>query len=670
MTELRIGHLMIPAAELGPENPLPPLVGAFDVRASVQVDPEIPLEDRQHLDYGRAKSCLPYLMQDGYTRERHPKQFACAILENNILRATFLLPLGGRLWSLVHKPSGRELLEVNPVFQPANLAIRNAWFSGGVEWNIGLTGHSPLTCSPLFAARVEGPAETPVLRLYEWERLRQVPLQIDAYLPDGSPVLLVRVRIANPHDHEVPMYWWSNMAAPETPDTRVIVPADHAYSFGYSGQMKRVPVPLFDQRDTTYSTRLDQSIDFFYRILDGHRRWIAALDGEALGLVQTSTDLLRGRKLFVWGTGAGGQRWQEFLSQPGHAYLEIQAGLACTQLQHLPMPARAEWAWLEAYGLMEASPEVVHGSDWHAAQQAVEQRLEALIPRSQLDAEFHAGEEMAHSAPAEILHCGSGWGALERLRRQQASERPFCGPELVFDDATLQEAQSPWLYLLRKGALPPTDPQVPPRSYLVQKEWWEMLEAAVSAGRGNDWLSYLHLGVMRHHHGEVDSACEAWQVSLSLGQTPWALRNLAVVAQDEGDESKAADLLLAAVRLRPNLPPLAAECARALLQADRPGEWLSLFHELPESVREVPRLQVLRGQAALATGRLDVVERLFADIVLHDVREGEVSLTDLWFGLHEQRLAAERGGPVDDDLRRYVRDHFPPPRAIDFRMWT
>ena len=79
-----------------------------------------------------------------------------------------------RLWSLVHKPSGRELLDVNPVFQLANLAIRNVWFSGVVEWNIGIIGHSPFACSPLFAARVERLDGTPILRMYEWERIRQV----------------------------------------------------------------------------------------------------------------------------------------------------------------------------------------------------------------------------------------------------------------------------------------------------------------------------------------------------------------------------------------------------------------------------------------------------------------------------------------------------------------
>ena len=68
-------------------------------------------------------------------------------LGNEILKATFLPELGGRLISLLHKPLGRELLNRNPVFQPANLAIRNAWFSGGIEWNIGQLGHTFSTCS-------------------------------------------------------------------------------------------------------------------------------------------------------------------------------------------------------------------------------------------------------------------------------------------------------------------------------------------------------------------------------------------------------------------------------------------------------------------------------------------------------------------------------------------
>ena len=342
MSELRIESWSMPGADLGPENPLPPL---RPIREPHQITeaPGVSEEMVRNIAYGRVSNPLPYTVQDRYTRQLEPRQYRAAVLENEWLRATFLLELGGRLWSLVHKPTGRELLDVNPVFQPANLAIRNAWFSGGVEWNIGTIGHCVFTCSPLFAARVEGEGGTPILRMYEWERMRQVPFQIDAYLPDGSPVLYVRVRIVNPHEQTIPMYWWSNMAVPETPDTRVLVPAHSAYSFSYSGRgLERVPIPILEGRDVTYTTTSQRSTDYFFHIDDGQRPWISALDGDGKGLIQTSTARLKGRKLFMWGRGPGGKRWQAFLARPGHAYLEIQAGLARTQAEHLPMPAGAD----------------------------------------------------------------------------------------------------------------------------------------------------------------------------------------------------------------------------------------------------------------------------------------------------------------------------------------
>ncbi len=667
MSELRIESWTIPAADLGPENPLPPLCAERELHAIGDV-PGVPDEMLENMAYGHLPNILPYTMQDGYTRRRRPRGFRVAVLENEFLRAAFLLEFGGRLWSLLHKPSGRELVDVNPVFQPANLAIRNAWFSGGVEWNIGTIGHSPFTCAPLFAARVRGADGTPILRMYEWERMRQVPFQIDAYLPDGSPVLFVRVRIVNPHERETPMYWWSNMAVPESADTRVIVPADLAYRFNYRG-LDVVPVPDAEGTDISYATNLGRAADFFFHIPDGQRHWIAALDGEGRGLAQISTERLKGRKLFLWGMDAGGRTWQEFLAEPGHAYLEIQAGLARTQMEHLPMPARAEWAWLEAYGLAEADPAAVHGSDWAQARQATADALERLIPRAVLDAELERGAEFADRPPVELFQRGSGWGGLERLRREAGGERPFCSEGLVFDAQSLGESQAAWLGLLRDGALPAIGPDAEPRGLMVQAEWRALLEGAVRAGSGADWLSCFHLGVMRHYAGDRDGARRAWQRSLERAKTPWAMRNLAVLALEDGRLDDAAELYVAAHRLRPALLPLTIECGRVLIDADRPREWLELAAELPESVRVVGRVRLIEGQAALAVGDFETVERLFAgDVIVDELREGERSLSHLWFDFHEQRLSAEEGVPLDDELRARVRRDFPVPKQIDFRM--
>lgn len=225
MSELRFETHTIPAARLGSENPLPVLLTPPQRRRRpMRVDESITPDERRYIDYVFDAGVLPHRLQDGYTRVRRPRGFLAAVLENEVLRATFLPEFGGRLWSLIHKPSGRELLYVNPVFQPANLGIRNAWFSGGVEWNMGVFGHNPQTCSPLFATRSRDTDGTPILRMYEWDRIRCAPYRIDAFLPDDSQFLFVRVVLVNPQDREIPMYWWSNIAAEQRSDIRVLAP--------------------------------------------------------------------------------------------------------------------------------------------------------------------------------------------------------------------------------------------------------------------------------------------------------------------------------------------------------------------------------------------------------------------------------------------------------------
>lgn len=669
MSELRWESWTMPAADLGPESPLPAFQLERDIHAAAD-NPDLPDDMRHNIGYGRLPNTLPYTTQNGYSRVRYPRDFRVAVLENDLLKATFLLEMGGRLWSLLHKPTGRELLSVNPVFQPANLAIRNAWFSGGVEWNIGTIGHTPLTCDPLFAARLHLPDGTPVLRLYEWERMRGVPYQIDAYLPDGSPVLFVHVRITNPHPQPVPMYWWSNMAVPESDDTRVLVPAEKAYQFNYwQQQVDIIPVPDADGQDITYTTRSDRAIDYFFHIEDDRRHWITALDQTGSGLIQTSTERLRGRKLFLWGTGSGGRRWQEFLSVPGQSYLEIQAGLARTQLEHVPMPPHTEWRWLEAYGLLQSDAATVQDTNWSAAVSEVETRLEALLPAAVMQAEFERCATMIDQEPDEVFQRGAGWGALENLRRAADGESPFCTSALVFDEGSLGVAQQPWLQLLREGTFPQAAPDAVPDSYMVQAEWRTRMEKALHAQPDSGWLAWLHLGVMRHYAGDVDGARAAWEQSHAQQENPWALRNLALLARAEGDLEQAAALYQQAHHLRPGLLPLTIEMGRALIDAGQPAAWLDLLAVLPADQSQHGRLRLLEGEAALALGDYARIQRVFDDhVTVADLREGEKSLSQLWFDYHTRRLSETENIPINDALRARVQRDYPLPPQFDFRM--
>ena len=98
-------------------------------------------DDGLFINYGKLMNVLPYQYQGSYKSKLEDIEFDSIILENENLRAQFVPALGGRLWSLFDKKAGKNLVIDNPVFRPRNLALRNAWFSGGVEWNIGIRGH-------------------------------------------------------------------------------------------------------------------------------------------------------------------------------------------------------------------------------------------------------------------------------------------------------------------------------------------------------------------------------------------------------------------------------------------------------------------------------------------------------------------------------------------------
>src|SRR3712207_8308534 len=57
-------------------------------------------------------------------------------------------------------------------------------------------------------------------------------------------------------------------------------------------------------------------------------------------------------------------------------FRSIQAGVARTQLEHLPMPGGARWSWLETYGPLQADPRRVHDRDWSVGAREVERSLD------------------------------------------------------------------------------------------------------------------------------------------------------------------------------------------------------------------------------------------------------------------------------------------------------
>ncbi len=653
---MRIVNVTLPSAHFNGESTLPSLYEMSNVQALTRS--ALDEDDGLFVGYGGLRSLFPYRMQDLYDRAEEPTVYLGIEFENRYLKALFLPALGGRLWSLYDKTAGRELLYRNPVVRPCNLAVRNAWLAGGIEFNCGMIGHHPFTCSQLFAAQTALDDGTPVLRMYEFERIRRCVYQMDFFLPEDSRVLLGRMRIVNPNRETVPMYWWTNMAVRENPRARNIIDATVSYN-NRGGIVGKNPVPVSGGTDITYPSRNPVAIDYFWKIPDAARKFTAYLDGDGYGFCQTSTARLQGRKLFVWGQGEGGARWQEFLTagEPGR-YVEIQAGLAHTQYECLPMPPLTAWEWVEAYGALSADPSRVHG-DWDGAREEVRERLEALCPAAGMDAWLESTRAMA-KRPAERLICsGSGWGALENLRRVQDGEPLLC-PHLDFGQ--VGAAQADWVRLLEHGTLAAEGQGslCPPASWMLQREWTERVLASADCHE-----KQLHLAAIALAEGRLRDAGEAVDVALALRVTPTALFLRAQVERLRGDDRAAAGSALEAHRMLPGDVSLARQAFAMALRAGMNGETVAAYEAAPAAVQADGRTAMTYAFALLRRGDTDRAEAVLmrdGGLSVTDIREGEISLTNLYLDIARARATA--AGLDFDPAKVRV------PRRFDFRMFV
>lgn len=670
MSKLFWDELPVRCADIGPEDALPDL-RYISPKGYREFPSDLPEGDELYLYYQFVQTAFPYRIQDNYSRELTGNRLKAVVLENDYLKAALIPQLGGKLWSLYDKVAGKELLFSNPVARASNLAVRNAWCSGGVEWNCGIFGHTPFTCSPLFAATLKDERGNPVLRMYEFERIRGVVYQMDFSLPDDSRVLLARMRVVNPFNRATALYWWSNIAVPHVDGARVIVPASGTYMpMNDKGQydpgrgiMTVADFPWFSNRDVSYPDNSPVSIDYFFRTDPDKRKFICQLSPEGYGLFECSTGRLKGRKIFVWGQGSGGRHWQEFLSgenQTGQ-YCEIQCGLAHTQSECLPMPPRAVWEWVEAYGALQCDVGKAHSTNWQTARAEAERAIDNIITNERLETLLEETRPLALKPADEILFRGTGWGALENECRRSMGKKEMC-PHLDFGETSAEQA--PWLSLLKEGTIGIHEEKTAPLSWMRQKEWTEMLLRSIENKDKNNWYAYLQLGCLYLVETDMLRARLYLERSIQIKRTAWALYAWSAYQMAMGKQKEAVSAVEEAYYLAPGNFSLIKAAARVLHRTRSYEKQIRFYESLQDDMKQVPRLKYFNAFALANLDRVNEAEKIMCPgrkwIEVADLQEGEVSLSELWYLIQEKRAAA-RGETFD-------REKIRPPYQLDFRM--
>lgn len=638
---LTFGSIRLPAGGFGSKSALPDLLPSFNIQNRDRSD--LPEEEGVYVGYGRVENVFPYTRRKGYTRTLETVSVSAAVLENDRLRAVFLPDQGGRLWRLYDKEAGRDLLYTNDVLRYSDLAVCGAWFSGGVEWNIGVIGHSPFTTEKLFTAETVMPSGAPVLRFYEYERIRGVFWQIDCWLEKDDRFLNVRVRIENPSDDTIPMYWWSNIAVPELPGGRIAVPAGSAYTHAADGRIIKTGLPLEDGTDVTCYQTLPFPVDYFFDIPAQSPRFVAALAADGYGLLQLSTSRLQSRKLFSWGHAPSSTKWQQLLTREACPYLEIQAGLPKTQYGCLPMPGRCAWEWLEQYGPLRVAPSGLKEpfAGWRGLAEA------AAAP-------FFAGldERLAESrpmalTPGRLKREGCPYGALARVFE------PSAAAQLDFGGGG---ALRPWLTWLKGGPAPRAEaPEESPEGgvFFERPAMRRRLIEAAEQDPENLLLQY-HAGLAAMRRQDFKAAETFLRRAGEAAPSPLADHALACLYLRLGDKPKALASILRGAAARPNSLDYQMEAFRLLERLDCPGDICRLWEGLAPDLQANKRLRLGYTKALSQIGRAEEAFRLLTEnggLVPDDIHEGDHTLSDLYRSLHQTLYGTPGEIPETLDFR-------------------
>jgi tetratricopeptide (TPR) repeat protein len=161
---------------------------------------------------------------------------------------------------------------------------------------------------------------------------------------------------------------------------------------------------------------------------------------------------------------------------------------------------------------------------------------------------------------------------------------------------------------------------------VVAKPWSDLLEGATDSA-----AAMVHRGVVRWNAGHREAAVEAWQAAYALDPDSWlALRNIAAASGILGDPQRSADQYLRALELMPDVAQLRLEATEALIAANRFPEAIALAQAAPES-SFAGRFRLLQARAAVLHGEIRLAESILErGLEVADLREGEVSLSDLW----------------------------------------
>ncbi len=290
------------------------------------------------------KIVYPYTMQEIISTTHEMKTYKALFLENDFLKVTCLPELGGRIFSVLNKITGKEMFHRNNVVKPGLIGMRGAWISGGIEWNTGPHGHTVTAISPVNGLVKENHDGSATLHISNTEHIFRTRWNVDLTLYPDRSYLHEEIKISNPQEGIHPYYFWNCTAFPCGAGTRFIFPM--TLGCDHNGE-EFFDWPIHDGKDISWLKNYDRPTSIFAWECDQDFFGCYDVDLDK-GLVQVADHrVLKGKKAWTWGQSDDGLVSQEAITDEDGPYIEVQSGPLLTQADYGELFPHDDVSWEE-----------------------------------------------------------------------------------------------------------------------------------------------------------------------------------------------------------------------------------------------------------------------------------------------------------------------------------
>ena len=283
---------------------------------------------------GASKYIYPYGLNDVISNDKKDISWKALVLENEYIKLCVTPEIGGKLYYGTDKTNGYNFIYKNDVVKPSNIGMTGAWVSGGIEWCV-IHHHRASTYLPVDYDLSENADGSKTIWIGETEPRHRMRWTIGITAYPGKSYYSAEVKIHNPTPLTNTFLYWANVAGHTNKDYQVIFPPSvgvATYHAKNSFTNWPFSTEVYNGEDFTKGVDLSYWINSVnqnsYFAHDLKEDFMGGYDhGKETGTVHIADhNIVKGAKLWEWGSGARGQATEGRLTENAGPYVEIMVG--------------------------------------------------------------------------------------------------------------------------------------------------------------------------------------------------------------------------------------------------------------------------------------------------------------------------------------------------------